>query len=54
MLQERVLGPLLDHDDHPTVMAVLFGDPACQELGYPLLGLPVRAGLRLAAAGLQP
>ena len=49
-----VVGPLLERDDHPTIMAALFGDAACHELGYPPLGLPLRAGLRLAAAGLEP
>lgn len=49
-----VLRPLLDRDDHPTLVAALFGDSAARELGYPPLGLPLNAGLRLAATGTQP
>jgi hypothetical protein len=51
----ETLAPLLDRSDPPTLVAALFGDPAARELGFPLLGLPARAGLALALHGrLEP
>jgi hypothetical protein len=51
----QILRPLLDVDDLPTLTAAVFGDPAAKELGYPVLGLPPRAGLALALYGrLEP
>ncbi len=51
----ETLLPLLDRDDQPTLVAALFGDAAARELGFPLLGLPNRAGLALALHGrLEP
>jgi hypothetical protein len=43
---------LLEHHamatDMPTLIAAYFGNPAAEELGYASLGLPWRAGERLA------
>lgn len=51
----QILLRLLDHEDTPTLVAALFGDPAARELGYPPLGLRPRAGLALALHGrLEP
>ena len=47
----QILLRLLDHDDTPTLVAALFGDPAARELGYQPLGLRPRAGLALALHG---
>ena len=43
-----LIAPLLDAADMPTILSVLFGDPAARELGYTPLGLEDRAGLLLA------
>ena len=51
----QILLRLLDHDDTPTLVAALFGDPAARALGYQPLGLRPRAGLALALHGrLEP
>jgi hypothetical protein len=47
----QILLRLLDHEDTPTLVAALFGDPAARELGYQPLGLRPRAGLALALHG---
>ena len=47
----QILLRLLDHDDTPTLVAALFGDPAARGLGYQPLGLRPRAGLALALHG---
>lgn len=44
----EVLASYLDKTDLPTLIAALFGDAAAQQLGYPPLGLSLRAGLALA------
>ena len=44
----EVIGAHLDRKDYPTLIACLFGDEAAGSLGYEALGLPSRAGLRLA------
>ncbi len=43
-----VIAPLLEADDRPTVLSVLFGDSAANALGYTPLGLGDRAGLTWA------
>ncbi|HEY1013934.1 MAG TPA: hypothetical protein VGE07_14580, partial [Herpetosiphonaceae bacterium] len=43
-----VLEPLLERDDHPTLLACLLGDAAARALGYPPQGLSDGAGLALA------
>jgi len=35
---------------YPTVFAALYGDTAAEQLGYPVLGLPARAGFEVALA----
>jgi hypothetical protein len=45
-----VIAPLLDAEDRPTILSVLFGDPAAKALGYTPLGLSDRAGLAMALA----
>lgn len=50
----EVIAPLLDADDQPTILSVLFGDSAAKALGYAPLGLSDRAGLRLALAEARP
>jgi len=35
---------------YPTAFAALYGDAAAEQLGYPLLGLPARAGFEVALA----
>jgi len=46
-----VITPLLDAEDMPTILSVLFGDAAALELGYTPLGLVERAGLAWARGG---
>lgn len=43
-----VLAPYQQNTDQPTLIAALYGDTAANELGYPRLGLSVKAGLALA------
>jgi hypothetical protein len=38
------------HASYPESFAVLYGDAAARELGYPPLGLPARAGFAVAMA----
>jgi hypothetical protein len=35
---------------YPTVFAAMYGDVAAEQLGYPPLGLPARAGFEVALA----
>jgi hypothetical protein len=35
---------------YPTVFAAMYGDEAAEQLGYPPLGLPARAGFEVALA----
>ena len=35
---------------YPTVFAAMYGDAAADQLGYPMLGLPARAGFEVALA----
>ncbi len=44
----EVLASYLDKTDMPILIAVLYGDAAARQLGYPPLGLSPRAGLALA------
>jgi hypothetical protein len=44
----EVIRPLLDSEDMPTTVAVLFGDAAAASLGFARQGLSPNAGLQLA------
>jgi hypothetical protein len=50
-----IVSRYLDREDTPTLVAVLFGDAAAREMGYPALGVPHRGGIALALHGrLEP
>jgi hypothetical protein len=46
----RIIGPRIEGASYPTAFACLYGDEAAEQLGYPRLGLPPRAGFLMALA----
>jgi hypothetical protein len=45
-----VIETLGKNPPYPTVFAAMYGDGAAEQLGYPVLGLPARAGFEVALA----